>query len=65
MTFENTINVKSTSLNTAKTEPVILKRTDRFSLEFIPELVNNTKDSNCSIKGKLLYKNVKLMKIIQ
>ena len=54
MTFENTINVKSTSLNTAKTEPVILKRTDRFSLEFIPELVNNTKDSNCSVKGKLL-----------
>lgn len=55
MTFENTINVKSTSLNTAKTRPVILKRTDRFSLEFIPELVNNTKDSNCSVKGKLLY----------
>ncbi len=59
MTFENTINVKSTSLNTAKTEPVILKRTDRFSLEFIPELVNNTKDSNCSVKGKLLYKKCK------
>lgn len=32
MTLENTINVKSTSLKTAKTEPVILKRTDRFSL---------------------------------
>ena len=55
MTLENTINVKSTSLKTAKTEPVILKRTDRFSLEFIPELVNNTKDSICSVKGKLLY----------
>lgn len=60
MTLENTINVKSTSLNTAKTEPIILNRTNRCSLEFIPELVNNPKNSNCSVKGKLLYIKTKV-----
>lgn len=52
---DNIKNIRSTSLNTAKTDPVIINQTDRIQFRFLPKLVNNTNNGEHSIEGTLFY----------
>lgn len=49
------IEVKSTSSVTAETSPVVLKQTNSLRLRFVPTLVENKKDPQKSVSGKLVY----------
>lgn len=51
----STIEVKSTSLHTGSVTPIELKKTDLVRLKFVPTLVDNSKNEEQSVRGKLVY----------
>lgn len=50
-----TIDVMSTSALTADASPIVLNQTDFLRFKFIPTLVQNEKEPQKSVSGKLLY----------
>ena len=52
---DNTIDLVSTSLKTAKASSIPLNRTDMIQLKFEPVLVENDKEPSKSVSGKLIY----------
>lgn len=51
----DTVDVISTSTVTADASPIVLNQTEFLRFKFIPTLVNNEKEPQKSISGKLLY----------
>ena len=51
----NSVEVISTSSATAAASPIILSQTEMCRTKFVPLLVNNEKEPQKSISGKLLY----------
>lgn len=51
----NTVDVISTSTVTANTSPITLSQTEILRFKFLPTLVDNKKEPNKSVSGKLLY----------
>lgn len=49
------IDVVSTSSNTAAASPIILNSTDVIRTKFVPNLIKNEKEPQKSISGKLVY----------
>ncbi|MGB4093060.1 MAG: Shedu immune nuclease family protein [Ruminococcus flavefaciens] len=56
---ENTVDIRSTSANTADASPIVMAQTDLLRLKFIPKLVNNEKDSQKSVSGKIIFEKKK------
>ena len=56
---ENSIDVVSTSYRTASASPIILKSTDLLQTKFVPTLVDNNKDVQKCVSGKLIYEKKK------
>ena len=52
---EDTVDVISTSSVTADVSPIVLNQTDFLRFKFIPTLVNNEKEPQKSVSGKLLF----------
>lgn len=52
---DNTVDVVSTSATTADASPIVLAQTDMLRLKFLPTLVDNGKEPEKSVSGKLLY----------
>lgn len=52
---EDTVDVISTSSVTAEASPIVLNQTDFLRFKFLPTLVNNEKEPQKSVSGKLLY----------
>ena len=55
----DTLDVMSTSAKTASTSPVILNKTNFIRFRFIPTLVDNEKEPQKSVAGKLLFEKKK------
>ncbi len=51
----DTVDVISTSTVTANTSPITLSQTEILRFKFLPTLVDNKKEPNKSVSGKLLY----------
>lgn len=51
----DTVDVVSTSAVTADASPVVLSQTDMLRFKFLPTLVDNKKEPQKSVFGKLLY----------
>ena len=56
---ENTVDIMSTSANTADASPIVMAQTDLLRFKFIPKLVNNEKDSQKSVSGKIIFEKKK------
>lgn len=52
---ENAIDVVSTSAQTADASPIVLNHTDFLRFRFVPTLVDNPKEPQKSVSGKLFY----------
>lgn len=52
---ENAIDVVSTSAQTADASPIVLNHTDLLRFRFVPTLVDNPKEPQKSVSGKLFY----------
>lgn len=52
---DTTVDVVSTSATTADASPIVLAQTDMLRLKFLPTLVDNGKEPEKSVSGKLLY----------
>ena len=53
--INNTIDVHSTSLNTANTTPIILNETEMIKTSFEPMLIDNEKDRSACVSGKFVH----------
>lgn len=51
----DSVEVVSTSSVTASATPIVLSQTDIFKLSFVPTLVENEKEPQKSVSGKLVY----------
>lgn len=51
----NTVEVVSTSACTADVSPIVLNETERIRVKFCPKLINNEKEADKSVCGKLIY----------
>ena len=51
----DTVDVVSTSAVTADASPIVLAQTDMLRLKYLPTLVDNEKEPQKSVSGKLLY----------
>ena len=51
----NSVDVLSTSAKTADASPIILNQTDFLRFKFIPTLVDNEREPEKSVSGKLLF----------
>ena len=59
---DTTVDVVSTSATTADASPIVLAQTEMLRLKFLPTLIDNVKDPQKSVSGKLLYeKSAKVM----
>lgn len=52
---DTTVDVVSTSATTADASPIVLAQTEMLRLKFLPTLIDNVKDPQKSVSGKLLY----------
>lgn len=52
---DTTVDVVSTSATTADASPIVLAQTEMLRLKFLPTLIDNGKDPQKSVSGKLLY----------
>ena len=52
---EATVDLVSTSSKTADASPIILNQTDLLRFKFVPTLVDNEKEPQKCVSGKLLY----------
>ena len=52
---DTALDVVSTSSTTADASPIVLAQTDLLRYKFVPTLVDNTKDPQKSVSGKLVY----------
>src|SRR5574344_1797874 len=52
---DSIVDVKSTSSTTADTSPILLSQTELLRFRFMPTLVQNDREPNKSVSGKLLY----------
>ena len=52
---DTTLDVVSTSSTTADASPIVLAQTDLLRYKFVPTLVDNTKDPQKSVSGKIVY----------
>lgn len=52
---ENAIDVVSTSAQTADASPIVLNHTDFLRFRFVPTLVDNPREPQKSVSGKLFY----------
>lgn len=55
----DTVDIISTSAQTASASPVVLNHTDLLRFKFIPTLVDNPKEPKKSVSGKLLFEKKK------
>ena len=55
----DTVEVISTSSVTADASPIVLNQTDMLRYKFLPTLVDNARDPQKSVSGKLLYEKKK------
>jgi len=53
--MSKSIRIKSTSRNSAIGEPILLRKTSKSRLVFIPEIVNNIEHPECSVKGAFVF----------
>jgi len=51
----DSIDLVSTSFHTALASPIILNKTELIQIKFEPVLVDNTKNQNMCVNGKLIY----------
>ena len=56
---DNTVEIMSTSTNTADASPIILKQTELIRFKFHPVLVNNSIEPTKSVSGKIVYEKKK------
>ncbi len=56
---DDTINVMSSSSNTADVSPIPLKSSTQTRLRFVPILVNNPNDPQKSVEGKIVFERKK------
>jgi len=54
-----TIDVMSTSSNTADASPISLKKAEQTRLRFVPKLVDNPNDPQKSVAGKIVFERKK------
>ena len=52
---DTTVDVVSTSATTADASPIVLAQTEMLRLKFLPTLIDNGKNPQKSVSGKLLY----------
>lgn len=57
--FNETIDIQSTSYNTADVSPIILNETEMIRTSFEPVLVDNDKDNKSCVGGKLIHQRKK------
>jgi len=55
----DTVDIVSTSVQTASASPIVLNHTDFIRFKFIPTLVDNPKEPKKSLSGKLLFEKKK------
>lgn len=55
----DTIDVMSSSSNTANISPIPLKVSDKTRLRFVPIMVNNPNDPQKSVEGKIVFERKK------
>lgn len=53
------IELRSSSSSTADASPIVLDQTNIYRIRFIPRVVDNDKDSDKSVSGKLIYEKKK------
>lgn len=53
--IDNTIDIHSTSLNTANVTPIVLNETDFIKTSFEPVLIDNLKDPDACVGGKFIH----------
>lgn len=56
---DDTIDVMSSSSNTADVSPIPLKTSDKTRLRFVPIMVNNPNDPQKSVEGKIVFERKK------
>ena len=56
---DDTIDVMSSSSNTADVSPIPLKVSDKTRLRFVPIMVNNPNDPQKSVEGKIVFERKK------
>ena len=61
---DSSIELRSTSFSTADASPIVLCQSDLIRLKFIPQMVENEKDSVKAISGKLIYEKKKKADIL-
>ena len=53
--IDSTIDVHSTSLNTADVTPIVLNETEMVKTSFEPMLIDNEKDRAACVSGKFIH----------
>lgn len=53
--IDNTIDIHSTSSNTANVTPIVLNETEMIKTSFEPMLIDNDKDRDACVSGKFVH----------